>query len=115
MTEKEYLQLAAKAAGLNIDWERQRGPYYAIRGTDKVWHAGLSDYQAFRLANKLHLMVDMNTTRCRVLHYPEPIVSLEMPYPSQDENDRMHINRLCIVRAAAEIQLARERAGKGVP
>jgi hypothetical protein len=30
-----------------------------------------------------------------------------------EHHDRMKINRLCIVRAAAEIQLARERTAEG--
>lgn len=110
MTELDYLKLAAKAAGLEIDFTKAKGAYYSIVGTQHYWNAGLSDGNAFRLASACHLMVDMDDVRCRVLHYPTPIVSLEMVYPADaSENARMHVNRVCIVRAAAEIQLARER------
>lgn len=110
MTELDYLKLAAKAAGLQIDFTKAKGAYYSIVGTPHYWNAGLSDGNAFRLASACHLMVDMNTTKCRVLHYGQPIVSLELPYPADaDEDARMHVNRICIVRAAAEIQIARER------
>jgi hypothetical protein len=99
MTDKELLELAAKAAGIEIKWATQLG-----NGTrpDEMfsmgWNPLLNDGDALRLAVQLKLEIEWWKTGVNVSHpvyAPMPIEHLE--------NDPYATTRRAIVRAAAEI------------
>ena len=59
MTDREMLELAAKAAGVEIEWRRSAGAYYyddQETGREE-WSPLDYDGQAFRLAVKLQLEI----------------------------------------------------------
>lgn len=97
--ERHLLEMAAKAGGLDIDFETKKGDYFSIRRSPYFWNAGLNTKQAFELADHLRLMVDMGDTKVRVICGPMTRV-VEIPY---GEHDRMAVNRLAILMIAAEI------------
>jgi hypothetical protein len=104
MTDRELLELAAKAAGIPItvgkDWHDQ-GEIYAFNATR--WNPLTDDGDALRLAVKLNLLVlpypDDNAVRVTRLDLMkrEAIVSFGTP------PDQLDATRRAIVRAAAEI------------
>ena len=104
MTDKELLECAAKATGITVNqWHLDEFGWVAwIEPDDKQWNPIEDDGDALRLAVKLNLMVDCDTSTgmAQVAIPPhwlrEPIAS--DPYAA---------TRRAIVRAAAEI-------GKGV-
>jgi hypothetical protein len=56
MTEREMLEMAAKAAGITIHgWDQYPDGEYADTDPEGKWHPGKSDSDAFRLAVKLYL------------------------------------------------------------
>ena len=85
MTDKELLELAAKAAGVESN-----GVYgWCVEGSDVVWNPLTDDGDALRLAVKLGLLADdgYTATFCNAL----------------DKDDPYAATRRAIVRAAAEI------------
>lgn len=126
MTDKELIELAAKAAGYGDVWSLDEhpdvtyiGPRYA-GGTVRyrVWNPLTDDGDALRLAVRLKLSVHLRPKRVEILSWPTP----NAPY-GFDENadqfskfetvepygtDRYAATRRAIVRAAAEI-------GKAMP
>lgn len=93
MTDRELLELAAKAAGipltdLNID----------IYGAN-AWNPLTDDGDALRLAVKLEMRVDCNDTHTTVYEG----VTSEQRFSEQSDNDPYAATRRAIVRAAAEI------------
>lgn len=104
MTELDYLKLAAKAAGMVIDFEKKKGEYFSVVGTPHYWNPGLNSQQAFELADTLHLMIDITADRVRVTCGPLTHVR-EIRYGT---TPRMFANRWAIVLVAADIALARE-------
>ena len=82
MTDREMLELAAKAAGFNFRWFKVKqwknmkgkiGPYRYCTGTvdvygshhTKPWSPLTDDGDALRLAVKLHMQVSVTTESCR--------------------------------------------------
>lgn len=106
MNERELLELAARAGGLRIDFDKKKGEYFSIVGTPYFWNAGLNSQQAFELADHLRMMIDITDTRVRVMAGALAHVT-EIPYA---QHDRAAINRLAIVMTAADVQRARENA-----
>lgn len=103
-TERELLELAAKAAGLDISvWasgiEDSPGPGYVLR-EGYLWNPLIDDGDALCLADRLLLMVDMGPLRCRVVACCDHHAIVERAY---DKLDRMMVVRLCIVLCAAEL------------
>ena len=98
-TEREQLELAAKAAGLHNDvqWDDKWGclTNYEWLTFDPI----NDDGDALRLAVKLEMMVD---TVNRVVAGYLSDVCIEIDYDEQ-EKDPYAATRLAIVRAAAEI------------
>ena len=101
-TERELLELAAKAAGIKT------GPYPSAGGAlwdesdpqnHRLWNPIEDDGDALRLAVKLEMMVD---TVSRVVAGYLSDVCIEIDYDEQEE-DPEAATRLAIVRAAAEI------------
>jgi hypothetical protein len=98
MTDKELLELAAKAAGIWLEWggETWMPPYHH-------WNPLTNDGDALRLAVKLKLIVDIGCgyAEARDPEYdPEPIKAMEY---LNDHTDPYAATRRAIVRAAAEI------------
>jgi hypothetical protein len=67
MTDKELLELAAKAAGIELDWDvPPKSPPWRMTGTgeDKgpaaQWTPLTDDGDLFRLAQKLNIVIDFN-------------------------------------------------------
>lgn len=65
MTDRQLLELAAKAAGLELDWDVPDGasPWVITgsgddRGPSAIWNPLEDDGDAFRLALALHIRVD---------------------------------------------------------
>lgn len=104
MITRRMLEMAAKAARYDVNFEAEVNDWYA-HGHDEEgdveawWNPGKSDRDAFRLADALHLMIDMDERRVRVISGPLTHVA-EIVY---GEHDRMAINRLAIVTVAAQV------------
>ena len=96
MTDKELLELAAKAAGIELKWMTQIGN--GAKPDENFvsnWHPLTDDGDAMRLAMKLRLIVDMYSG---LVMYPPNI-----PTPIDQTGDQYAATRRAIVRAAAEI------------
>lgn len=125
MTDRELLELAAKAAGYEIEGDAdhlvaQPGRYaggFSIlndRGGSSLWNPLTDDGDALRLAVKLWMRVEVNDGSIVIQfqqddlgNTPEPLY--EYPQSDYDEFNRIvHVGhdaatRRAIVRAAAEI------------
>ena len=112
MTDRELLELAARAAGLHeFDWVANDGlmNVYDSKGRQSVWNPLTDDGDAFRLAARLHLHLLHNDKTEKVL-WVSAVVNKTMTHAAEEffsETDRGAATRRAIVRAAAEI-------GKGV-
>lgn len=101
MTDKELLELAAKAAGINGGWHE---------GSNMFWTGFMSwdplrrDDHALRLAVKLNLMILPQEKCCYVESDPETLLTLaSVSALEMNGNDPYAATRRAIVRAAAEI------------
>src|SRR5690554_3623506 len=97
MTDRELLELAAKAAGYNAF------PGHAAQMMDSGWNPLEDDGDALRLAVTLGLIVDIGLDEhVTAVDYTTPLAEdgfvLEGHFP-----DRCAATRRAIVRAAAEI------------
>ena len=113
-TDKELLELAAKAAGIDIvpcTCSDARWPFkhHEVKsGKHGHWNPIVDDGDALRLAVNLQLGISIPPVvdgRIEVVTFYGPIISI-VEYPQN--NDRNAATRRAIVRAAAEI-------GKAVP
>jgi hypothetical protein len=106
MTDRELLELAAKAGGLPHQWcdawntmakPRPDGGFFF----DKVWNPFTNDGDALRLAVELGLLVDvwLQQKVCIASNQGEELVDAR----EQFGNDPYAATRRAIVRAAAEI------------
>lgn len=99
MNDRELLELAAKAAGVALEWDSD-GPYYYSdwRGLPQKehWNPLTDDGDALRLAVKLGLVVD-----CSRPSAGEPFKQHAIWMDELMGNDEL--TRRAIVRAAAEI------------
>lgn len=96
MTDRELLEMAAKAAGIDID------PIDAMHEPDEwtCWNPLTSDGDALRLAVKLRLTVKIADHEIEVFeHLGDCLISSAMA----DGEDYQADTRRAIVRAAAEI------------
>ena len=98
MTDKELLELAAKAAGLHLSWWHERGAFLDT-STLEMWNPLIDDGDALRLAVKLKIDIK---------HYDDYVVGwFEGGYIGTGkimyEGDPYAATRRAIVRAAAEI------------
>ena len=99
MTDRELLELAAKAAGIDGTYRDGMFPGIVeavIGGCDVPWNPLRNDGQALRLAVKLSLLVDCLSHCARPL--PDSIEWQEGSGPDACANTRR-----AIVRAAAEL------------
>jgi len=96
-TDRELLELAAKAAGLGDDVDAEGGGVWIKPdGFWRLWNPLTDDGDAFRLAVSLGLLVDAEPERAYV---SSEISSLDEPARC----DLYAATRRAIVRAAAEI------------
>lgn len=115
LTDRELLELAAKAAGLqNARYcPEGDGLLSCIEYDDEndctvVWMPHLDDGDALRLAVELQLGISIppvSDGRVEVVTFYGPIISI-VEYPQND--DRQSATRRAITRAAAAIQLSKE-------
>jgi hypothetical protein len=94
MTDRELLELAAKAAGRGSQWWMES----TWNGPDKEWNPLTDDADALRLAVKLRLVLFLEIPRIGI--GPR----MDGPEVYLDEGDDPYAaTRRAIVRAAAEI------------
>lgn len=96
-TDRELLELAAKAAGLRFDWR----PFPAIKRLDTLWEEWnplTDDGDALRLAVKLEIQLDLRHSMNTVRAYGAPEGMIE-----EGAKDPYAATRRAITRAAAEI------------
>ena len=97
MTDRELLELAAKAAGYNYSWSERYECAVIWSDGDKVkkfWQPHVDDGDALRLAVKLHMQVSITTESCRAETLPVLGVMV-------NDNDEFAATRRAIVMAAA--------------
>ena len=115
LTDREMLELAAKAAGLKnarYCYEEEELPA-CIEYDDEydctlVWMPHLDDGDALRLAVQLQLGISIPPVvdgRVEVVTFYGPVISI-VEQPIND--DRQSATRRAITRAAAAIQLSKE-------
>lgn len=101
MNDRELLELAAKAAGINT--EGQYAYSSILTDDDKIWNPLTDDGDALRLAVKLHLTIDRSEVKPAAVVYCDwqdrPLVQTIEDHG----NDPYAATRRAIVRAAAEI------------
>ena len=100
MSDKELLELAAKAIGKAAwwspsleDWQKDLTPPY-VDGVS--WDPLTDDGDALRLAVKLHMQVSITTESCRAETLP--VLGVRV-----NDKDEMAATRRAIVKAAAAI------------
>lgn len=114
MTDRELLELAAKAAGYDTShpWNKQRMEFdppviaLCIRGVSTAWNPLENDCDALRLAVKLRMGVQSNGPD----HWQSPAATIVLfwsDYPRRltqaHEGNELAATRRAIVRAAAAI------------
>jgi hypothetical protein len=112
MTDKELLELAAKAAGIELQRSRLEDPLHLDfllkkRDTDDNavgWNPLTVDGDALRLAVKCRLEIDIEVTRILV-KIPD---GTKIEVDAEEVEDGYAATRRCIVRAAAEIGKQKE-------
>jgi len=103
MTDKELLELAAKAAGIDVKWCEATEVFWTTDGYDPFVPLAC-DADAFRLAVKLHLIVGAYGSYASVFQTSAPVPSEEVVcWHGIDNLDPYAATRRAIVRAAAEI------------
>lgn len=108
MTDRELLELAAKAAGLDFRWEagfpgEMEEPTVFDEGFGDYWNPLVDDGDALRLAVKLGLEVDCeHDPICVGATRGEYFIGVREPCDS----DPCSATRRAIVRAAAEMAKA---------
>ena len=107
-TDRELLELAAKAAGYEGGITEYENGYCEMGLTNhfkpngsNVWRPLTDDGDALRLAVKLRLVIDMSTGAD--IHVQYPIGKAYHPLREDDERDPYAATRRAIVRAAAAI------------
>lgn len=91
MTDKELLEMAAKAAGYDVTWLNDS---QFIHDSDDWWDPITDDGDALRLAVKLRMQVSITTESCRA----ETLPVLGVRVNGKDE---LAATRRAIVMAAA--------------
>jgi hypothetical protein len=111
MTDKELLELAAKAAGIKIIRFTDTGwALYVDKNEDgkywQSWNPLDSDGDALRLAVKLHMTIDRSETRPAAYVYCDWRDECDIQAIEPYNDDPCAATRRAIVRAAADIGLA---------
>ena len=104
MTDRELLELAAKAAGVAIEW--QPCGWAHDNNTGCEWNPLTADGDALRLAVKLGLRVHKTTSSVEIDIYKDGAWADTVE--EKIEHDPLAATRLAIVRAAAKIGRSKE-------
>lgn len=102
MEDKELLELAAKAAGFELEGHTRSGTGVYLIGRDHKWSPLISDNDALHLAGKLRLRISASEEQgyAEVIHYgKEHSFGVVETY----KDDPSAAIRRAIVRAAATI------------
>ena len=104
MTDRELLEMSAKAAGVDVaGWNDGREPYSSGLGlileSNVIWNPLISNGDALALTIKLNLMVDCMKDRADVIGHNGSVVRHIVSHGA----DPYAATRRAIVRAAAEI------------
>lgn len=105
MTDRELLEMAAKAAGILGTWSRGHQPYGDtwIEGLDCggqfLWNPFVSDGDALRLAVKLQISIDPRGDHVCAISSDDTVAVIE----NGPTGELISATRRAIVRAAAEI------------
>ena len=102
MTDKELIELAAKAAGLHVKVSSNSGIGLKVHGNCNWWNPLTDDGDALRLAVSLGFIVDIDTEE----HYTEIEFTSNYEDKSVSEGhgfDATEATRRAITRAAAQI------------
>ena len=118
-SDKEQLELAAKAAGLYEEWPEPdfgiqwngEGLWCFGQGQGELWNPLTDDGDALRLAVKLKIAISVDFDRVDVAA-TESIGATEYLYELPSPTDRYAATRRAIVRAAAQVALASKEIGK---
>ena len=105
MTDRELLELAAKAAGIDVEWCRGSGAYYyddTATGREE-WSPLHDDGQALRLAVALRINIWLEKTLTIVEVCSDSDAPNIIKKEYCDAETQMAATRRAIVRAAAEI------------
>ena len=109
MTDRELLELAAKAAGLEMrwgrDWHNTGAPLIGALANPADWNPLTDDGDALRLAVKLNLSVDTNWYNSDACWLTDKSIvsSFDSVEEEPHKDDPYAATRRAIVRAAAEI------------
>ena len=111
MTDREMLELAAKAAGIQLVWHNFNNIPTLFKGlsSDEAWNPLTDDGDALRLAVKLGLAVSIDSVEQETWAHHEQAFkgSSEKwkccPTSNNGDEDGYAATRRAIVRAAAEI------------
>lgn len=126
MTDRELLELAARAAGTEVTWVRWVLSPKAIAGcafqlveTKEYWNPLSDDGDAQRLAAACGMIIDLRYTKPEIVQYnrveywlkgaPENVLFFLLGV----HHDPKEALRRCITRAAAEIGRAGTADGRG--
>lgn len=104
MTDRELLELAAKAAGYDATSHWVGGSDYVLNIDSESWNPLTDDGDALRLAVVLRFTVKIEDHEIEVFNWEGCIVSIAM----FDGDDYDAATRRAIVRAAAELQRQKE-------
>lgn len=105
-TDRELLELAARAAGIElIQYEIKESAPFFDSATLMPWNPLTNDGDALRLAVKLNITI--GPSMCGREAYAR--TTLDDEFYDEYGNDKVAATRRAIVRAAAEIQLQKER------
>lgn len=112
-TDKELLELAAKAVGIVGEWVDDYNPTHdyfyqgnhsgfyvgeAVGGSCTVWNPLTDDGDAFRLAVKLNISIDISETWLNMFYNNKVLIATPIIVAEKGE-----ATRRAIVRAAAAI------------
>ena len=104
MTDRELLELAAKAAGIKYEkyYDVDDGSLCIVRGQRdfELWNPLSDDGDAFRLAVKLQLDILQFGILMAMVQYDTGEIKV---FDERHDNDAYKATRRAIVRAAAEI------------
>lgn len=111
-SDRELLELAAKAAGYLLTWEGDNPPYprAAHDGRNPCWNPLTDDGDALRLAAVLEIHIEWSGARGRVDSVQASPKGLgHFAWVELTGDDRAAATRRAIVHAAAEIGRAQNR------
>ena len=104
MTDREMLELAAKAAGVELRWHPDGTAFSAVRcsGYWGVWNPLADDGDALRLAAELSMRIDICMNVGCAARYGVDLENVIYVGVGSD-SDTLNATRRAIVRAAAQI------------